>query len=292
MKQKLLDWLFRPYPQNFIFRKPSSGAITVFVFSFLFAWLYRPVGAHAGSFTSYGVTMAIYSAGIAIMVFVVAMLIKKTKPLKKIAHWNILHEAGAIAIALPAMGIATYFLAFLVEPPSDRWNLTTFFDSIRRTALIGVIPFLAFSAVNFRFWLMGNKVVFSSPDPTTEKGGDETDKPIRIVSQLKKEELEFLPDQFLYAESDGNYVVFHVDRNGNKERELIRNSMGNIAEQFSEIPWFFRTHRAFIINLKKVSSAKGNSLGYRITLTGIKEEIPVARNKTRDFMKRLKEFKP
>jgi hypothetical protein len=291
MKQRLFDWLFRTYPQNFIFRKPFSGAFTVFVFIFLFAWLYRPVGAHAGSFTNYGVTMALYSAGAAIMVFAVAILLKKIKVYKNKDHWNILHEAGAIAVALLAMGAATYFLAFLVEPPSDRWNFTTFFDSIKRTALIGVIPFLAFSAINFRFWLMGNKIVFSSTEQKDEPNAGDTEKPIRIVSQLKKEELDFLPDQFLYAESEGNYVVFYIDYDGTTERELIRNSMGNITEQFSNKPWFFRSHRAFIINLKKVATAKGNSLGYRVTLTGINKEIPVSRNRTREFMRLLREYK-
>jgi hypothetical protein len=291
MREKLKEWLARAYPMNFILKKPLPGALAIFAFNFLFAWLYRPVGAHAGSFLNYGATMAVYSAGSALMVFLVAWLLKKYTPFHNSNRWNITLEISAIIIALFAMGLATYLLAFLIEPPSNRWNLTTFFDSVNRTALIGIIPFLTFSMVNIRYWLMGSKVVFTSSNQTTESGKSDTGKPIRIISQLKKETLEFSPEQFIYAESDGNYVNFYLDRRGKLAKEMIRNSMGNIEEQFEDIPMLFRTHRAFIVNLKKVASAKGNTLGYRIKLTGIDKEIPVARNKTHDFLKLLKVYK-
>ncbi|HDR51577.1 MAG TPA: LytTR family transcriptional regulator, partial [Mariniphaga anaerophila] len=55
-------------------------------------------------------------------------------------------------------------------------------------------------------------------------------------------------------------------------------------------PFFVRTHRAFIINLKKIKSKKGNSLGYRLRLQGTDSEIPVSRNNTRNFSQLLKQF--
>ncbi len=291
MRKKLLDLYNKDYPQNLIFRKPVPGSIAIFIFIWLFALLYRPLGTHAGSFLGYGLTMAAYSVGASLIVFGVAKFVNMKLIEKKNCNWNILYEAGAIVVTLFLMGIATYFIAFIIEPPSDRWNFSTFFDSIKRTALIGMIPFLAVSTMNLRFWLTSNKIVYSTSVKTNNADISDNENPIRIISQLKKEELDFSPNQFIYAESDGNYVVFHVDRNGKMEKELIRNSMNGIEDQLSKIPWFFRTHRAFIINLKKVTSAKGNTLGYRVNLIGIKAEIPVARNKTRQFMKLLKEFK-
>jgi hypothetical protein len=291
MIEKLKEWLLRVYPMNYILKKPAAGAFTIFVFNFLFALLYKPVGAHAGSFLNYGATMAVYSTGSALMVFLAAILLKKYVSPKTGNNWNILLEAAAILVALLMMGLATYLLAFIIEPPSNRWNFATFFDSVKRTVLIGMIPFLAISMMNLRYRLLGEKVVFSSANQPTEPVNSVSGKPIRIISQLKKETLEFLPDQFVYAESDGNYVNFYLHRSGKVVKEMIRNSLGNIEVQFGEIPWFFRTHRAFIVNLKKVASAKGNTLGYRLKLTGIESEIPVARNKTRDFLKLLEGIK-
>jgi DNA-binding LytR/AlgR family response regulator len=117
--------------------------------------------------------------------------------------------------------------------------------------------------------------VLASPEPAEEL--------IRIKSQLKKEELTFYPCQFIYAESDGNYIIFHLDIENQIKKKIIRNSISNIEHQLSAIPFFFRTHRAYIVNLKRVCSQKGNTLGYRLKLSGTESEIPVSRQKTRDF---------
>jgi DNA-binding LytR/AlgR family response regulator len=115
------------------------------------------------------------------------------------------------------------------------------------------------------------------------KSYGESEELIRIESQLKKEELNFYPNQFIYAESEGNYTSFHLKLENQIKRKIIRNSISNIEQQLSTIPYFFRTHRAFIINLKMIDSQKGNTLGYRLKLSGIDNEIPVSRQKTRDF---------
>jgi DNA-binding LytR/AlgR family response regulator len=114
--------------------------------------------------------------------------------------------------------------------------------------------------------------------------GDTAETYIRIESQLKKEELGFYPSQFIYAESESNYVIFYFLQDNIVQKEIIRNTISNVEEQLSHIPWFVRTHRAFIVNLKKVEQAKGNSLGFRIKLTGIDSEIPVSRSNTNDFV--------
>jgi DNA-binding LytR/AlgR family response regulator len=119
------------------------------------------------------------------------------------------------------------------------------------------------------------KNISLSPDPLEEL--------IRIGSQLKKEELTFFPGQLIYAEADGNYIVFHLNIEDQIKKKIIRNSISNIEQQLSAIPFFFRTHRAYIVNLKKVCAQKGNTLGYRLKLSGTDIEIPVSRQKTRDF---------
>jgi DNA-binding LytR/AlgR family response regulator len=67
------------------------------------------------------------------------------------------------------------------------------------------------------------------------------------------------------------------------KKEIIRNSINNIEQQLSGIPYFLRIHRAFIVNLKKVRSKQGNTLGYLIKLAGPEFKIPVSRKNTRIF---------
>ena len=109
---------------------------------------------------------------------------------------------------------------------------------------------------------------------------------------LKKEKLSFFPSEFLFAESDGNYVIFHLLREEKLQKFTIRNSISNIEQQVSQIPWFFRTHRAFIINLKQIVQKKGNTAGYRLKLNKVNLEIPVSRQKTKSFDTYLKQFHP
>lgn len=109
------------------------------------------------------------------------------------------------------------------------------------------------------------------------------DEPVQISSQLKNEDLSFYPGEFIYAESDGNYVVFYLFKNNQVKKEIIRNSINSIEQQLSGIPYFLRTHRAFIVNLKKVRSKQGNTLGYLLKLNETELKIPVSRNNTRIF---------
>ena len=113
---------------------------------------------------------------------------------------------------------------------------------------------------------------------------------IQISSKLKKEELSFYPNQFMYALSEGNYVDFYLNRNNQIQKETIRNSISNIEQQFSNIPYFIRTHRAYIVNLKKVINKQGNTLGYRLKLDGTSFEIPVSRQKAKAFDHQFKAF--
>ena len=114
---------------------------------------------------------------------------------------------------------------------------------------------------------------------------------IQIISRLKKEELSFYPDQFIYAESDGNYVVFYLNHENHIRKEVIRNSISEIERQLSKIHFITRTHRAFIVNVKKVCSKNGSTLGYRLNLCDTDSEIPVSRQNIRNFDRLLKLYK-
>ena len=49
----------------------------------------------------------------------------------------------------------------------------------------------------------------------------------------------------------------------------------------------FRCHRAFIINLDKVTHVEGNAQGYKLRIQDYEELIPVSRNLSAEFSDRL-----
>ena len=283
--------LNKRYPQNFILKNPLPGSLIFLAFSFLFAIIYQPLKSHASQSFNYPVTMAIYCIASSLLIFILIKIIKITPFYSDKKEWTFVKEITSIFWVLAGMGITVYLMGFLMEKPDKRWNLDTFFDSFISAFLLGIIPFAFFTLSNYRHLLVTDII------KDFENNGDELpvaqDKEdiIQIRSKLKKEELGFYPHEFIYAESDGNYVAFYLADEHGTRKKIIRNSISNIEQQLADIPFFIRIHRAFIVNVKKIRSKKGNTLGYRLKLSGSDSEIPVSRQKVSPFDELLSRYK-
>jgi hypothetical protein len=283
MRKRFLKWLESKYPQNFILRKPLGGSLIISLFVFGFTVLYQPFHTHAARSLSYAATMAAYSFLSGLLLYVSLRILKTLKYFSEESEWTILRELSGIFIVLSILGISIYFLGYFIEASGDRLNIPTFLNSYISGCLIGIIPLAFFSAVNYRYLFTPVESHNLINSFTTGIQGLLEEEQIRIISQLKKEELSFYPREFIYAESDGNYVIFYLNKNGQIKKEMIRNSINNIEQQLSHIPYFVRIHRAFIVNLKKVLSKQGNTLGYLLKLEETETKIPVSRQNTRAF---------
>jgi hypothetical protein len=283
-------WLNKRYPQNYIIKNPLIGSLVFLGFCIFFVIIYKPMQTHESRFFSYNLTVTVYCFIVTIPLYGLLTILKSIKFFSDPEDWTVLKELLSIVLSLIGMGVAVYFSGFLLEPPNERWNLITFFDSLLSAFLIFVVPLSFFTIINYRYLLVSDIIKQFNTTEAYLKSSGESDELIRIESQLKKEELSFYPNQFIYAESDGNYTAFHLKLENQIKRKIIRNSISNIEQQLSTIPFLFRTHRAFIVNLKMIDAQKGNSLGYRLKLSGIDNEIPVSRQKTRDFDETMNKY--
>lgn len=285
MINKIHNWLNRRYPQNYIISRPYIGSLVIVLFCLTFILLYKPLNSHPGQSLSYELTMTAYCLSMTAPIVLFAWLIKQIKFFSIKEEWTILKEIVSIIIILLAIGITIYLMAFLLEEPAKRWNVSTFMDSCLNAFLVCFIPFTYFSFKNYRYSLPFETNIYSERVQSIP-----SEKQININSKLKNERLSFYPSQFLYAISDGNYVNFYLNDNNEIKKETIRNSISNIEEQLLKIPYLLRIHRAFIINIKMVIKKKGNSLGYKVNIKGIDEEIPVSRKKIQIFNKLFNEY--
>ena len=279
--------LNKKYPQNYLLQKPYIGTLVFLGVCLGFVLLYKPLDLHQAGSLNFEFTMVIYLCAMSLPIFIFSKLVKSIRYFSNPNEWTFLKEIVAITIILLGMGISIYFMGFLMEVPGSRWNFATLFDSIKHTFLIGIIPFLFFTAFNYRH-LFASESVINYTSGQTPVPSQEAEQLLSIVSRLKKEELSFYPSQFIYAESDGNYVVFYLKVDDQIRKKIIRNSINTIAEQLAQIPYFFRTHRGFIVNVRYITSKKGNTLGYRLKLEGIDDVIPVSRQNSREFDQVLK----
>jgi hypothetical protein len=287
---RILKVINKKYPENFIIKNPYIGTLILIVFCFGFVTIYKPLKLHEARFFSYELTMALYCFVFSIPVIGLSKILRRIRYFSKDTEWTILKEIISITLILLGMGIVVYFAGFLMEKPADRWNMSTFLNSCKYTFLIGIVPFAFFTIINYRYLLVTDIMQDYNQgiNPSQEEHPEEL---VHIISTLKKEELSFYPSQFYYAESDGNYVVFNITIEGQIRKKIIRNSISNLEQQLSAIPFFMRTHRAFIVNLKKVCSKKGNTLGYKLKLSDISGEIPVSRQTTRSFDQIIDQYK-
>ena len=194
-----------------------------------------------------------------------------------------------MVFVLACIGLTAYFAGFILESPASRWNLPTFLDSFSRAVLIGIIPVLFPSLLNIRYAFTPE--IFQEYKPKEQNRQNKTTEVfIHIQSKAKKEELSFYPEEFIYAESKGNYVLFHLIKQERPVEVIIRNSISEIEQQLTVTPYFLRTHRAFIVNMGKVNSKSGNSLGYQLKLKGSNNIIPVSRQNTQLFDELTRQF--
>ncbi|MDZ7775990.1 MAG: LytTR family DNA-binding domain-containing protein [Bacteroidales bacterium] len=264
------------------------GGLVLAVFMIGFTAVYRPLGSHASLGISYLETMALYSFIAGFSVILIIYLLKQFPYFSDKTEWNLKKELLAVLLTLFGLGVAIYLAAFIVEPPADRWNFPTFFDSVINAFLVGILPFAFFTAVNIPY-LNSHFVELEQPSKTDNQEAKPAEERINISSQLKKESLSFFPSQFLFAESDGNYVHFHLSENGKPRKVTIRNAISNVEEQLSGYSEFFRTHRAYIVNLKKIDKKLGNASGSRLRLAETGSEVPVSRQKVKELDEIMKE---
>lgn len=277
------EFLRKSYPQNLIIRKPLVGALILFVFTFLFIITYKPLDAHASVAESMNLTMALYALVSALAMLVMISVLKKADYFSREEDWTVLKEVLSIILLLFGLGLVIYFAAFIIEPPAQRWTWSTFFDSVKSAFLVGIIPFTLFSAINYPY-LFHISTDLERPKEQKTKEQPEEER-LRISSQLKKESLSFFPSQFIFAESDGNYVVFHLSESGTTRSVTIRNTISNVSQQLEHVSQIIRCHRAFLVNLDRIVEKTGNASGYKLKLDGSEKEIPVSRQNIPAFDK-------
>jgi hypothetical protein len=284
MKTNLKKWVSKEFPKNFIIKHPFYGGVMYFLFSIVFILVYNPLGFNPGRFLGYNETMLVYAIISGISVWGWINILIRLPFFSTKLPWSLGKELLTILIILFGVGIIIYFAGFFIEEPSIRWKIYVLFDSVKIAYLIGIIPFLFFTLMNVRYLMSPGEL----PASFHNKIDTVSEKPIQINSQLKKESLSFHPNHLIYAVSEGNYVNFHLQNGEKIQMKIIRNSISDIEKQLAPFPYFLRTHRAYIVNIKKVISARGNSLGYRLKLHGVDEEIPVSRTNTNRFTKLCK----
>jgi LytTr DNA-binding domain len=101
---------------------------------------------------------------------------------------------------------------------------------------------------------------------------------IIIKGENQDERLQIPVDDLLVIQSADNYIKIHYLRLQQTQFIVFRNTLKKAEDQLINWPRYFRCHRGYIVNLSKVINISGNAQGYKLTVQGMEDEVPVARN--------------
>ncbi len=109
------------------------------------------------------------------------------------------------------------------------------------------------------------------------------------LSGSTKESLTLLTQDFIYAEAKGNYVNVHYLKEGEAKDIMLRCSISQIEETLSIDPTILRCHRAFVVNLKRVSKLENHSSSLQLFFKEAQAFVPVSKTYVQTIKQRIVE---
>lgn len=104
-----------------------------------------------------------------------------------------------------------------------------------------------------------------------------------ITVQIHEESVKASPiamrlSEFVYAQSEGNYVTIYYLDNSVLMHKLIRLSLKQLEIQLENISQIKRCHRSYLINTQHIRSIDGNARSLTAQLDRVATGIPVSRS--------------
>lgn len=194
-------------------------------------------------------------------------------------QWTVSKEVSKIVLIIFICSILCYLYNSLVLS-KIRINVTDFLYMVLYTCSIA-IP-LCSIYVLARFIYLKNQ---------NRAKGDEISQNLIVNREISRyriyiQDKSFVEDNLLFVESADNYCTFYYEEHNVVRKTLLRTTLKSVEEQIKSEK-ILRSHRSFIVNLKRVTSITGNAQGYKLKLKSSSFEIPVSRKYMEAVKKQL-----
>lgn len=194
-------------------------------------------------------------------------------------RWMIRREITALLIQFFSTGVVNWFYALWLISYYQP-GIRSFFDMQWHTLEYGIFPIvvlLLYKDVRnlYRNWMLAEKTIEVLVCQQVEV---QHHQPVELNKTV------YDADKIYLFKTDGNYLYFWVEKNGNSIKRCYQGTMKKLEDQLNGYPQFMRCHNSFMVNTDKLENAWGNSNGMHLKLKNFDTVIPVSSSHTKEFM--------
>ena len=181
---------------------------------------------------------------------------------KNNSRWNVLNEIVILTLGFLFIGFLSFlYNTVIVNDLSPQWP---YFWQWLRVFGLPFVPLVIPAWAYLRY-----KFSDISITATPIKGST-----LSIQGENLGEKLQFSPDQFIYAQSQSNYVdVYLLNENQEAEKHVLRSTLSGLV---SQLPFAEQVHRSYLVNPEHIKNLEGNTRKGAAVLNHIDEPVPVS----------------
>lgn len=301
-------WLFALYPPpgSNDTKRSFKTAFLLGLFISLFLFIFRPFNTGFQISISSIFELIAYGLITSFVTILFLVFIPKLFPtIFQDNNWTFLKEVLYVLLLILSISIFNFFFVVIVHRNfimswESLWNI------ISVTGLIAIIPtvfVITIDMVKNQNKFISESESFKShvkqkPENITPENNtsikeleiSKDNNQLKFVFESDYDEpyIEMNENEFLFAESEGNYVTFHFIENELYKKLMIRSSLQKTEKIVANSKIIKKTHRSYLVNLDQVSSFDGNAQGYILGFEKCQETAKTSRAFTsmvKDFFK-------
>jgi len=291
----MFKWFSSPYPFQFSFKRTLILALVFGLLSFglntlrlseTFAVQHFSLPAHC---VSIGFGFIVFISILFVFQLAPALFIKPSKK----NNWIVADEIKLIFLLFLVMISFIYIYFVGISNTPDFLFTQSFIIKLLLYFFSASIPFtLMVVWVNYTIILKQNIAKVKEQNQLLKKvvksSEDKSRNNILIPTNVKKEIIEFNVNDFMFAKSEGNYVILYQKSKNSIENHLYRISINDLKSYLKDYPHLIQVHRSYLVNILNVSHTQGNARNYQLYFENYDGFVPVSRNNFKDFNLALK----
>jgi hypothetical protein len=200
--------------------------------------------------------------------------------------WTTGRQIITVAYNFIAVGTANLLLSFYYGFVD--LSFSSFINYQLITLAVGIFPISIYLLLKQNYTLKLNMKAAMEISRQLERPSDlPKEVLLTFISDNEKDRLLVAAKDVLYLESADNYVEIVYWKDEKLEKALLRGTLNRMEETLKTQEDFYRCHRTYIVNLKKIQGISGNSQGLRISFAATDKQVPVARSQYQVFREKL-----